>query len=139
VRLRRDHPVFRRRRWFQGRAIDGSGGSDIAWFKPGGESMTDADWREGFAKSLGVFLNGAAIATLDERGERIEDDSFLLLFNAHWDPLEFRLPPFAQHDRWVQLLDTTDACMRREPPQFGPGWRLLVEGRALVVLRETAA
>ena len=135
IRLRQSHPIFRRRRWFQGRPVDGRGGCDIAWFKPGGEPMTDCDWAEGFAKSLVVFLNGDAIATLDSRGDRIEDESFLMLFNAHWDPLEFRLPEFAQQEGWMRVLDTSEGRIREEPPLFAGGWRLLVAGRSLVILR----
>ena len=77
------HPVFCRRRWFQGRPIHGTGVSDIGWFTPGGIEMSDEDWQAGFAKSLGVFLNGDAIPTPNERGERVVDDSFYVMFNAH--------------------------------------------------------
>ena len=73
LRLRQRHPVFCRRRWFQGRPIHGSGVSDIGWFTPGGVEMSEEDWRAGFAKSLGVFLNGDAIPTPNERGERVVD------------------------------------------------------------------
>ncbi|HBZ68753.1 MAG TPA: glycogen debranching enzyme, partial [Deltaproteobacteria bacterium] len=135
IRLRQTHPVFRRRRWFQGRPTDGSGGCDISWFKPCGEPMADGDWADGFAKSLVVFLNGDAIATLDSRGDRIEDESFLMLFNAHWDPLEFRLPEFAHEGGWMRVLDTAEGRIREEPPLFAGGWRLLVQGRSLVILR----
>ena len=83
----RDHPVFRRRRFFQRPAVRGKSGGpdqpgDIAWFTPAGEEMTEDDWAAGYAKSLTVFLNGDAISEPDPRGERIRDDSFLLLFNA---------------------------------------------------------
>jgi glycogen operon protein len=135
VALRRRHPIFRRRRWFQGRPIHGSGQSDIVWFKPTGEAMTDEDWTQGFAKSLSVLLNGREIAALDRRGERIEDDDFLVLVNAHWEPLEFHLPPALRDDRWLVALDTRRPRLREEPPQFGPAWRIRVEARSLVALR----
>ena len=91
--LRRDHPVFRRRRYFRGpdaTASDGVG--DIAWFTPSGREMKDADWKTGYAKALGVFLNGDAITEPDPRGQRVRDDSFLLLFSADSQPCRFTLP-----------------------------------------------
>src|SRR3989442_411039 len=87
IAFRREHAIFRRRRWFQGRPIRGT--VDIGWFKPDGQSMTDEDWEVWHARTLGVFLNGKAIAGRDERGRRIVDDSFLLLFNAHSDAIEW--------------------------------------------------
>ncbi|MCL1593841.1 MAG: glycogen debranching protein GlgX, partial [Actinomycetia bacterium] len=83
VRVRREHPVFRRRRWFEGRSVRGSDRHDIAWYNTDGTPMSDDDWNRGHAKSLAVYLNGNAIPTLDARGERVIDDSFLVLFNAH--------------------------------------------------------
>ena len=78
-KLRRDHPVFRRRRFFQGRPIHGSDVSDIAWFTPDGEEMSEDDWAKGYAQSLAVFLNGEAIPSPSPRGEPVTDDSFFLL------------------------------------------------------------
>ena len=92
IRLRQDHPVFRRRRWFQGRPIRGSGERDLVWFKPDGEEMSEEDWANGFAKSLALYLNGEGIAHAGPRGERVRDDSFYLVCNAHWEPIEFMLP-----------------------------------------------
>ena len=112
IRLRADHPVFRRRRFFRGQeAVRGRRGApdrpaDIAWFTPAGEEMTDDDWAVGFAKSLTVFLNGDAITEPDPRGERIRDDSFLLLFNASELDLEFTVPPERYGQQWAKVLDT---------------------------------
>jgi isoamylase len=105
IRIRHRHPVFRRRRWFKGRPIHGSEVSDIGWFKPDGQEMTDEDWQEGFAKSMGVFLNGEAIPTPDPRGDRVIDDSFYLLFNAHFEPLTFTLPTGKWGEKWVVMPD----------------------------------
>ena len=91
IELRQSHPVFHRRNWFQGRPIHGVGIEDCAWFQPSGEEMSVQDWEVGYARSLGVFINGAFLG-IDDRGQRITDDSFLLLFNAHNEPVEFRLP-----------------------------------------------
>ena len=96
-----------RRRWFQGRPIRGSQVSDIGWFTPGGAEMSEEDWQAGFAKSLGVFLNGRAIPTPNERGEQVVDDSFYVMFNAHNEPLDFRLPEAKWGERWAELLDTS--------------------------------
>jgi isoamylase len=112
IQLRAGHPVFRRRRFFRGQeAVRGRRGApdrpaDIAWFTPAGEEMTDDDWAVGFAKSLTVFLNGDAITEPDPRGERIRDDSFLLLFNASELDLEFTVPPERYGQQWAKVLDT---------------------------------
>ncbi|KPC96241.1 hypothetical protein ADL27_04700, partial [Streptomyces sp. NRRL F-6602] len=91
VWLRRDHPVFRRRRFFHGRPVQGTHDdlSDIAWYTPEGEEMTQRDWDSAQARALTVFLNGNAISEPGPRGESIHDDSFLLMFNASPEPLEF--------------------------------------------------
>ena len=83
--LRRDHPVFRRRRFFLGQG-PGSEKGDIVWLTPAGQVMTEADWRASYARSLAAFLNGEAISEPDPRGGKITDAKFLLLFNAHNDP-----------------------------------------------------
>ncbi|MEV4182629.1 glycogen debranching protein GlgX [Streptosporangium canum] len=107
AKLRSDHPVFRRRRFFYGRPVRGSEDnlSDIAWFTPQGEKMTDADWNVGYAKSLAVFLNGDAITEPDRRGRQITDDSFLLLFNAHHDVIKFTIPK-DYGEMWLTEIDT---------------------------------
>jgi glycogen operon protein len=108
ISLRMRHPVFRRRRFFQGEPISGVHDQvgDIAWFTPGGEEMTDDDWSAGFAKSLTVFLNGDGISEPDQRGQRVRDDSFLLLFNASENDLKFAIPPARYGEQWTRMLDT---------------------------------
>jgi isoamylase len=108
IRLRAEHAVFRRRRFFRGQAIRGARQrlGDIAWLTLVGEEMTDHDWDAGFVKSLAVFLNGRAISEPDRRGERIQDDSFLLLFNASEQDLAFTIPPRRYGPRWARTLDT---------------------------------
>jgi glycogen operon protein len=133
IELRREHPTFRRRRYFQGRALHGSEVGDIAWFRPDGSERTDEDWNEGYAKSIAVFLNGDAIPTPDLRGERVIDDSFIVLFNAHHEPLAFVLPPVEWGERWVKVLDTADSLS--EGDQSKAGEELPVEARTLVLLR----
>src|ERR687897_1742361 len=106
IELRKQHPVFRRRRWFQGRPIHGARVTDIGWFTPEGTEMADEHWGEGFAKAVGVFLNGEAIDDPDPRGERIVDDSFYVLFNAHHEPLRFVLPKRDWGKGWTVVVDT---------------------------------
>ncbi|WP_371496320.1 glycogen debranching protein GlgX [Kitasatospora sp. NBC_00374] len=139
--LRRDHPVFRRRRFFHGRPVSGTHDdlTDIAWFTPSGEEMTKQDWSTSYAKSLTVFLNGNAISEPDRRGGKIVDDSFLLLFNASSAQLEFTVP--ADHgDAWVVVVDTTLPVL----PAPGTGTRvkagdtLWLTDRSLLVLQRPA-
>jgi isoamylase len=135
IGLRREHPVFRRRRWFLGTRIRGEGVRDIGWFRPDGELMSDEDWSHGFAKSLGVFLNGDAIPSLDPRGERVTDDSFYLLFNAHHEPLPFRLSNRPEWgERWKKVLDTNEPVPREEDEIHEAGSEVPVAARGVVVL-----
>jgi len=131
--LRRDHAVFRRRRFFRGRDPDGTTG-DIIWLTPAGEMMTDADWAAGYAKSLAVFLNGDAISEPDPRGGKIADDKFLLLFNAHSKPLTFTLPEASYAAGWEVVIDTAFGMPGAILP---PKKEIEVCDRAVVVLRST--
>ncbi|MGW0520701.1 glycogen debranching protein GlgX [Crossiella sp. NPDC003009] len=107
ARLRRDHPVFRRRRFFRGRPVrKGEELRDIAWFTPAGEEMTEQDWESGFGRCIMVFLNGDGITDLDARGERVTDDSFLLCFNAHDGEMELTVPNSDYGQEWAVVLDT---------------------------------
>jgi glycogen operon protein len=112
IGLRRRHATFRRTNWFAGHPVgrprSGRPLPDIAWFTQEGKEMTEENWESGFAKSIGVFLNGEGIAARDERGQRIVDESFLMLFNGHFESLEFRLPPSEWGTRWRVVVDTSD-------------------------------
>jgi isoamylase len=141
VAFRRRHPVFRRRRWFQGRPIRGV--DDIAWLRPDGEEMEDQDWDVAHARSLGMFLNGNGITLPGPRGERIRDRSFLVLFNAHWEALDWRLPAERYGAAWDVVIDTAAGVVRDEAVEgggVGAGeWSaddvLEVPARSVVVLR----
>lgn len=104
IRVRSDHPVFRRRRWFEGRSVRGSEHKDIGWYNTDGTPMSSEDWNKGFAKSLAVYLNGMAIPTLDDHGERVVDDSFLILFNAHSEAVRFTMPADLSELEWEITL-----------------------------------
>jgi len=112
IALRREHPVFRRRRFFQGRTVRGSLSDgvlpDIAWFRPDGQEMTDADWSVGHARSLAVFFNGDALSDADVHGRPVYDDSFFLLFNSGDQELDFVLPPARWGvSSWTVVVDTS--------------------------------
>jgi isoamylase len=136
IRMRKEHPVFRRRGWFQGRAIHGGEQHDIEWFTSDGEPMSDERWSEGFAKSIGVFLNGEGIATRGPRGERIVDDSFCLLFNAHEGAIDFTLPSSGEWgQRWVKVLSTDAPVLHGREEALQAHQAVPVEARSVTVLR----
>ncbi|KMQ49766.1 Glycogen debranching enzyme [Chitinispirillum alkaliphilum] len=103
--LRKEHPVFRRRSFFQGRKLTGRGVKDIHWIKPDGKELKVREWKQSFARSLGVLLVGDAIPDIDHKGHPIVDDSFLILMNAHWEPVDFVLPR-APSRVWQCMVDT---------------------------------
>jgi glycogen operon protein len=106
IRLRRKHPVLRRQHFFEGRSIRGSNLTDIGWFRPDGEEMTDEDWNVSFARALGVFLNGHGIQGRDRFGRRLIDDSFYIIFNASDHEIRFVVPPALRDGPWHEILDT---------------------------------
>ncbi|GGJ84855.1 glycogen operon protein GlgX homolog [Streptomyces camponoticapitis] len=137
VWLRRDHPVFRRRRFFHGRPVEGTHDelSDISWFTPEGEEMIQGDWQATDAKAMSVFLNGQAISEPGPRGERISDDSFLLMFNASAETLEFAVP--VDHgSQWRIVVDTSrpEGVPPGDGPKVDAGERITMIGRSMTVL-----
>ena len=132
--LRREHPVFRRRRWFQGRALHGSDVTDIGWYRPDGQPMSEDDWEKGFAKAVAVFLNGEAIEARDSRGERVVGESFFLLLNAHHEPLAFTVPDLGAGDRWEVVIDTA-LPIEAEERAVKPAEEIELDGRSVLVLK----
>ncbi len=157
--LRRAHPVFRRRRFFSGQAGGSADGQwDIVWLTPSGKEMTGDAWDTRYSKALAVFVNGNAITEPGPRGERIEDSDFLLLINAHSDPVRFTIPAGlgSPDATWQVVVDTAAAAAAATPglsqvltgrnnpePDSGPetvspNAVVLAAARSLVVLRAAA-
>ena len=135
IQLRHDHPVFRRPKFFQGRRIRGSEIRDVMWFNPGGNEMSDDEWNSPFVRCLGMLLSGDTIDVQTFQGEPIRDDTFLLLINAHHEPLQFVLPG-QQEVKWQLQLDTASAegfCS--EPQDYVAGDEVEIIGRATMLLR----
>ncbi len=141
LRLRREHPVLRRRHFFQGRYLHGSEVKDIHWLKPDGSEMSDQEWEHHHARCLGVLLIGAAIGETDMHGRRIEDDNFLLLFNAHHEPLPFMLPKSPGGAIWTAALDTArpDGLATRKHYSGGQHYPLMARSFALLLLPRSAS
>ncbi len=138
VRLRRRHPVFRRRHFFQGRPIRFTGEAgikDIHWLKPDGSEMSDAEWLNDQARCLGVYLSGEALGEVDRQGRTIHDDSFILLFNAHVERIDFVLPCFGSDCVWEAIVDTHYQAGLHPDGRFRDGEPYPLEGRTLALLR----
>lgn len=108
IQLRKSHPSFRRRKWFQGIPIRGKGAEDIAWFLPDGAEMTEEHWKQDFAKTLAVYLNGEGIRSLGDNGERIIDDNFFIIFNASAEDIKYTMPDKKYGDQWTKIIDTAN-------------------------------
>ncbi|MEQ6326367.1 glycogen debranching protein GlgX [Mycobacterium canetti] len=135
--LRKNHRVFRRRRFFEGEPIrSGDEVRDIAWLTPMGREMTHEDWGRGFDRCVAVFLNGEAIAAPDARGERVVDDSFLLCFNAHDHDVEFVMPHDGYAQRWTGELDTNDPVGDGDLTVAAAD-KVSVPAHSLMILRKT--
>ncbi|MFD8674987.1 glycogen debranching protein GlgX [Streptomyces seoulensis] len=136
IGLRAEHPVLRRRRFFRGETETRRKQPlpDLIWLRPDAREMNDQDWRRGDAHSVGVFLNGDAIAERDAYGGRVVDDSFLLLLNGFWEPVDFRLPAASYGERWTTLIDTADPEGVPDERERKAGTRLRVESRSLILL-----
>jgi glycogen operon protein len=133
IRMRREHPVFRRTQFLTGESPLGSGLPDSWWFRTDGRKMTRRDWGDGELRTIGLFLNGEEIPTRSATGERVIDASYVLLFNAHHEPAIFLLPPRRFGARWLLELSTTEPGAEERP--YPARAELAVEARAIVVLR----
>jgi isoamylase len=135
IRLRKEHPVFRRPKFLKGRRIPGSEIRDVMWFTPGGNQMTEEEWTSPFVRCLGMLLSGDATDVLNFEGEPVRDDTFLVLINAHYEPIPFVLPG-QEHLEWQLILDTTDARgFLTEPKKFASGDDIDLGGRSCCLLQ----
>ncbi len=136
IQLRRQHPVLRRRHFFQGRKIHGSEIKDLYWLRPDGNEMTEADWRNPAIRCISLRLAGEAIEEVDERGNRILDDTLLILLNANHEPLPFMLPAFQSDMRWELVLDTREPAGKRAHRLMKGGDKpYVLEARSLALFR----
>jgi isoamylase len=136
IALSKDHPVFRRRTFLQGRHIHGTGVKDVVWLKPNGAEMTEEEWRHSFARCLGVTLAGEAMEEVDERGQPTKDDNFLLLLNAHHEAIPFVLPAIRPRTYWTLEFDTSRDVAPDRDGLYPAGRSYALQGRSLVLLRE---
>ncbi|TQS42214.1 glycogen debranching protein GlgX [Cryptosporangium phraense] len=135
--FRAEHPVFRRRRFFDGRPVRRGAGTplnDIEWFTPDSQEMTEDDWESDFGRAIMLFLNGDGIRELGPQGDQITDDSFVLCFNAHWEPIDFTMPPSEYATKWRVAIDTS-APDDGDDRVAEAGGTIAVESRSLLVLQ----
>ncbi|WP_427018913.1 glycogen debranching protein GlgX [Pseudarthrobacter sp. P1] len=136
-RLRAEHPVFRRRRFFDGVPVEQADGdelADIVWLRPDGSAMTGADWGSGFGRTIGAYLNGDGIPGPDEHGRPVTDANFLLYFNAHDATVECTLPDHTYSPRWEVLVDTSDDGVGAGTRVYGAGAVVPLPARSSLVL-----
>src|SRR5665647_411095 len=135
-RLRREHPTFRRSRFFDGHpgaTADGAPLADIVWLNADGAEMRPEDWDENRARTVGMFLNGEGIRERDARGQTVTDVNFLLCFNADAEDVEFTLPPAKYSPAWEIVVDTAGTGADSAPRPAGS--TQTVSSRSLMVLR----
>jgi isoamylase len=138
IAFRREHPVFRRTEFLTGEEQLGSGAPDVHWFRPDGRKMTQRNWQRGDWFTLGVFLNGAEIPTVTRTGSAVVDDTFLILFNASHEDVEFHLPAVAFGRRWAHELSSANPSLAMGQSVHAARAALPVESRSLTVLRRIA-
>jgi glycogen operon protein len=128
IALRRRHRAFRRRRY-----LTGKDAADLRWFTPAGAEMTSADWADPLARSVALFIDGATDPDVGPDGTPMEDDDFILLVNAWWEPLAFQLPADVATRQWEIVCDSFDLARTGNAAT-----NLEVGPRSMVVLRSPA-
>jgi glycogen operon protein len=131
IALRRKHPTFRRRKYYQGRLIRGLDVKDLMWFRPDGAEISDEEWNTGWMRTLGVQLAAEETDRVDDTGHPIHDDAFLLLLNANHENVEFKLPPPPGKEGWLITLDTARPELEEEPATG----EVTLTARSMMVLR----
>jgi isoamylase len=133
IQFRKSHPMFARKKWFKGRPVRTRGLADIGWFLPDGTEMAEEDWKTGYAKSLGIFLFGGGLNTVDQEGRPVMDDSFYILFNAHGGELDFKLPVSKYGKTWKKVWDTAHPA-DGNGTEYAPDGVYKAEDRSIVLL-----
>jgi len=137
IHLYKEHNVFSRRDWFKGQPIKGRALTDIAWFAPDGKKMREENWRQDFAKCLAVYLNGHGIHSLDYDGMPIVDDNFYVIFNAHSEPVDYKLPTKRYGDNWMKILDTNlNFVSEHGGEKYRANTKIKVEGFSVILLKQ---
>jgi isoamylase len=136
INLRKRHPVFRRRRFFQGRPIKGANVKDVLWLNCNGQEMTEEEWRNSSGHCLGMFLSGQGLNESDERGRKLSDTDFLVLLNPHHEDVQFTLPAFRPGSRWVAWMDTSREGGLRPAETRDSGAVYPLQARSMVVMME---
>jgi glycogen operon protein len=138
-RLRNGHPVLRRREFFQGRPIRGQEVRDIMWLRPDGQEMVDRDWETSWVRCIGVLLDGEDLDEYDDDGNRLKDNTFLLILNSHEGQLPFLLPSYQEEVRWNVLVSTANPHGFEKSPALEGGASLQVSPRSLILLMREIA
>jgi isoamylase len=135
IDLRKKHPAFHRRSFFQDQQLRGKI-KNIMWFTPDGLEMGDYEWNQGFARCLGMYLAGDAVGEVDRLGNPVVDDDFLLILNASSDQIPFTLPSFRSRGHWLVAVDTSIPSEHSNTKQYARGSAYPLQGRSLVLLRQ---
>ena len=138
IRFRRDQAELQRRKFFQGRPLCSADMKDLAWHRPDGGEMAEAEWRQSTLRAFGFRLCGEAMDDVNERGEPITGDTLLVLLNAEPESVDFVLPPAHPGIGWEVVVDTGGPGMPEPRPRLDEGARVAVGGRSLQVLRARA-
>ncbi|HLJ50429.1 MAG TPA: glycogen debranching protein GlgX [Bryobacteraceae bacterium] len=136
IAMRKEHPNFHRRKFYQDRSIRRSDIKDIMWLRPDSEEMTDEEWHAGWVRCLGVLLNGETLDHVDDNGEPIVDDTFVIMLNCHHEPISFFLPPSPHGHEWEIVIDTNDPEQTIQRV-VRPGKAVELVRQSLVIVRET--
>ena len=136
IQVRRDHPNLHRRKFYQDRSIRHSDVKDILWIRPDSEEMTDEEWSSGWVRCLGVMLNGETLDHVDERGERVHDDTFFIMLNCHHEPINFYMPKSPNDRPWAVAIDTDQPDLKPEARVVNAGQPLELARMSLVVVCE---
>jgi isoamylase len=136
IQLRMAHSVFSRKNWFKGEPVK-NGIEDIVWFLPDGTPMGEEHWEQDFAKSVAIFLNGNGLLSRDSQGNKVVDDHFYMIFNAHSESVDYTLPAAEYAADWQKLMDTAGPGFEKSSQTVSAGERICVQGRSVVLFTKT--